>query len=70
MVVHHFLITLNFFIQFVGWNELIHRHLIPHSLLVNTNIRNRIISSNLRNRFMMHHPMLNRVISQTKHSVI
>jgi hypothetical protein len=65
-LVHH-LLTPHFFVWFVEWNELINYHLVPHSYLVIANIRNVVIPPNLRNRFLMHHLILDGVTTQTKH---
>jgi hypothetical protein len=56
-----------FFVWFVEWIELIHHHLILYSYLVTTNMRNEVISQNLRNGSIMHHHILDEVILQTKH---
>jgi hypothetical protein len=37
------LLAPHFFVWFVEWNGLIHHHLIPHSWLVGTNMRNVVI---------------------------
>lgn len=55
------------FVWFVEMNELIHHHLISHSYLLSTNMRNRVIPPNLRNELMIHHLILDVVIPQTKH---
>jgi hypothetical protein len=63
-LVHH-LLTAHFFVWFMKWNELIHYYLI--SIISCTNMRNDVIPSNLRNGFLMHHSILDGVVSQTKH---
>jgi hypothetical protein len=63
----HYIFTPHFFVWFVEWIELIHHHLIPYNYLISTNIRNKIILPNLRNESIMHHHILDEVITQTKH---
>jgi hypothetical protein len=67
-VVHHLLIP-HFFVWFVEWSELIHHYLIPHSYLFSTHMWNGVIPLNLRNKSMMHHFILDKVIHQTKHLI-
>jgi hypothetical protein len=43
-LVYH-LITPQFFVWFVEWNELIHHHIIPYIYLVSTNMRNVIVDA-------------------------
>jgi hypothetical protein len=66
----HRLLTPHFFVWFMEWIELIHHQLIPCSYLVSTNMRNEVIPPNSRNIPMMHHYILDEVISQTKHTLI
>ena len=42
-----FLLTPHFFIWFVEWNELIHKHLIPHKLIISICMRNGLIPPKL-----------------------
>jgi hypothetical protein len=60
----HHLLTSHFFVWFVEWNGLIHHHLIHHSYLVSTNMKNEITPPNLRNEPIIHHLILDGVIPQ------